>query len=76
MGRALAGLHASFKAFAVPKHLTQFVIAFASLAVLGSSAPAVGSFLIQGRKETGPMPVYCLPLYAAPWLPLALVASW
>jgi hypothetical protein len=34
---------------------------------------AIGSLLVEGVKETGKTPLYCLPFYAAPWLPLALM---
>jgi hypothetical protein len=57
----------------VPDFAIQLFTIVAYVSALGCSAMAIGSLLVEGVKETGKTPLYCLPFYAAPWLPLALM---
>jgi hypothetical protein len=73
LGTAIAWDHRLTRDLPVPFIAIQFFTLLAYVSAMGCSATAVGSLLLQGVKETGKTPLYCLPFYAAPWLPLALM---
>ncbi len=75
LGTALALDHPQVRLLNIPDLATGLFLMVPYMLALGCSTTAVGSMLLEGVKETGRTPLYCLPMYAVPWLPLALLVG-